>query len=60
MLGLIMHESMRRCYTLCESLEYLYKKKCRVLAQFGKHYVVGWHHQLDRHEFEEARGDGDG
>ena len=51
---------MRRCYTLCESLEYLYKKKCRVLAQFGKHYVVGWHHQLDRHEFEEARGDGDG
>ena len=26
MLGLIMHESMRRCYTLCESLEYLYKK----------------------------------
>ena len=28
MLGPIMHESMRNCcYTLCEILEYLYKKK---------------------------------
>jgi len=26
MLGPMMHESMRRCYTLCEILEYLYKK----------------------------------
>ena len=22
--------------------------------------MVGWHHQLDRHEFEQAPGDGDG
>ena len=22
--------------------------------------IVGWHHQLDRHEFEQAPGDGDG
>ena len=22
--------------------------------------MVGWHHRLDRHEFEQARGDGEG
>ena len=22
--------------------------------------MLGWHHQLDRHEFEQALGDGDG
>ena len=22
--------------------------------------MVGWHHQLDKHEFEQARGDGEG
>ena len=22
--------------------------------------MVGWYHQLDRHEFEQAQGDGDG
>ena len=22
--------------------------------------MIGWHHRLDRHEFEQALGDGDG
>ena len=62
MLGPIIHESMRNCcYTLCEILGVvIQKKKCRVLAQFGKRYMVGWHHRLNRHEFEKAPEDGDG
>ena len=26
----------------------------------GEMVMVGWHHQLDGHEFEQALGDGDG
>ena len=25
-----------------------------------EHKMVGWHHQLDEHEFEQAPGDGEG
>ena len=36
--------------------------KDRMQEEKGKteEEMVGWHHQLDRHEFEQALGDGDG
>ena len=32
----------------------------RKRGQTTEHKMVGWHHQLNEHEFEQASGDGEG
>ena len=36
------------------------RQKMRWLVLISEDEMVGWHHRLDRHEFEQAPGVGDG